>query len=193
MHHHSYLPVSSIFPWGNLTGNFPKSQSKANTCCYTCDSDRFRAADGSHPAPGMTALFPQPTVARGSGISGDPPRCPGRDKYLSSGSRGCGGAPGCSGGEGWTGPRPPFALAPRDAGLTCWAGRGSGGAGGHERTASRPPAHQLPGDSAPFREARCARPPTSRHSSLWRAHVGSESARAGEGGETGLREAGPAG
>lgn len=193
MHHHSYLPVSSISPRGNLTGNFPKSQSKANTCCYTCDRDRFREADGSHPAPGTTALFPQPTVARGSGTLRRSATVSGGDKHLSPGSRGCGGAPGCSGGEGSTGPWPPFALAPRDSGLTCWAGRGSGGAGGHERTASRPPAHQLPGGSAPFREARCARPPTSRHSSRRRAHVGSESARAGEGGEMGLRGAGPAG
>lgn len=93
-----YLLVSSIFPRGNLTGNFPKSQSKANRCCcYICVSDRFRAADRGHATPGATALFPQPTVARGSGLSGDPPRCPG-DKHLSPGSRGCGGAPGCGGG-----------------------------------------------------------------------------------------------
>jgi hypothetical protein len=57
--------------------------------------------------------------------------------------------------------------------------------GGRAATSAPHPGHQLSGGSAPFREPRGARPPTSRHSSRRRAHVGGESARAGEGGKNG--------
>lgn len=56
-----YLPISSIFPRGNLTGNFPKSAEQSKPCVNV----RFQAAGRGLPAPGATALSPQPTIARG--------------------------------------------------------------------------------------------------------------------------------
>lgn len=131
-----YLPDQLHFSTGKSNRKLPQKR-RAKQTMRQC-----QISGGRQGPSGPRGDSPFPTAHNrqgGSGRSGDPERCPGTST-CHRGSRGCGGAPGCGGGGGWAGPRPPVALAPPDSGLTCWAGRGSGGAGGHERTASRPPA-----------------------------------------------------
>lgn len=140
-------------------------------------------------SPGSNSLFPSAHTRHGIWEL----RRPGKVLGTSTCHRGHGAAArrpdvaGATAGQGRGLPLPPLLGT-----LASPAGRAAAPRG-RAATSAPHPGHQLPGGSAPFREPRCARPPTSRHGSCRRAHVGGESSRAGKGGKTGLRGAGPTG